>query len=395
MQDSQFEEVLKTYLWVAMFILVASLLLFTNVTQTMFWGENKKSWKEVLKNPILLAWYLLLPPNVVMSFVYFIEHLDMLIHGTPSTAGSLCNFVAFFAIAAVVSINGSSITIAYLTYRLVRDGKKPDLKVVLTGNGISWGTGLIIAIIFMTGNSIGPYQGLYCCVKESEYRGFRVALIFTTFCVSLSSQAYFYFMAWNLIKKTEGGALHSTGTVKASRVILHRGIEMVAIFYCCWFIICVDSIIAYNGGKPNIWTSAVGAWMAKLNPFLHSLMMYRNLKRMRKVVGVGSSAHKESQHDQLQKKSDAKVAPDSLRVDSVSVQPILKKLSEMMAAQQHLEKKLDVFSEKTGAELSSVLEAVKLLGASGSKLDYDEDKSKEDQIFEAEPGTCSSVISPV
>jgi len=376
------DEVLKTYLWVSMFILVSGLVLFANVTQTMFFGENKKSLKEVSKNPILVAWYLLLPPNILMSVVYFIEHLSMLINGTPSTPGGLCNFVAFFAICAVVSINGSSITISFLTYRLVRDGKKPDLKIVLIGNGISWGIGLIISIIFMTGNSIGPYQGLYCCVKESEYRGFRVALIFTSFCVSLSTQAFFYFRAWHLIRGTEDGGLQSTGTVKASRVIMKRGLEMVAIFYCCWFIICVDSCIAYNGGLPSRWTSAVGAWFAKMNPVLHCLMMYRNLRRMRKVVGV-ASVHEDADHkapSQLTKKTGE--APTGLSGSSLlSVQQILMKISDLLSMQQNLEKKMDTFSSNTSAELASVHESIKLLGERDSTGSANEKKVKEEQLL--------------
>eukprot|EP00638_Chattonella_subsalsa_P005102 CAMPEP_0117756554 /NCGR_PEP_ID=MMETSP0947-20121206/14152_1 /TAXON_ID=44440 /ORGANISM="Chattonella subsalsa, Strain CCMP2191" /LENGTH=412 /DNA_ID=CAMNT_0005576173 /DNA_START=185 /DNA_END=1423 /DNA_ORIENTATION=+ len=274
-----------------MFIMGGALFMFYKVTMMMFFGPSKKTLRDILKNPVMVAWYLLLPPNMVMTAVYFMEHAKQLATNSESEAGPLCNFVAFWAISAIVSLNGASITIAYVTYRLVKDGKKPRLRVILIGNGISWLFGLTLATIFMTGDSIGPYQGLYCCVREEAYYGFRVALIFTTFAVSISAQSFFYYSSYSLIKSTEGGALQSSGgsARKASKVIMQRGMEMVGIFYLCWFIIAVDSIVAYSGTKPNIWVSALGAWLAKSNPALHCIMMYRNLKRMNKISATSST----------------------------------------------------------------------------------------------------------
>mmetsp|Transcript_21317 Transcript_21317/g.27970 ORF Transcript_21317/g.27970 Transcript_21317/m.27970 type:complete len:416 (-) Transcript_21317:532-1779(-) len=280
-----------TYLWGSMFIMAAGIWMFYKVTQMMFFGGNKKTLRDIVKNPVMVAWYLLLPPNMVMTVVYFIEHARQLAMNVESQPGPLCNFVAFWAISAIASLNGASITIAFVTYRLVKDGKKPRLQVILIGNAIAWLVGLTLATIFITGNSIGPYQGLYCCVKEEEYYGFRVALIFTTFAISISSQTFFYYRSYSLIKSTEGGALQSSGgsARKASKVIMQRGIEMVAIFYLCWFVIALNSIIAYAGGKPNIWVSTIGAWLAKMNPLLHCLMMYRNLKRINKISVTNTS----------------------------------------------------------------------------------------------------------
>jgi len=377
--NSQYEQALKTYQWVSLFILMLGLLLFFNVSQTMFFGENKKTLKELSHNSVLLAWYLLLPPNVTMMLAYFIEHLSMLIQGTASMPGKLCTTVAFFAISAVVSINGSSITIAYITCRLVRDGKVPDLRIVLTGNFTSWVVGIVIAIIFMTGNSIGPYHGLYCCVKESEYHGFRVALIFATFCFSLTTQSFFYFRAWDMIQRKEQNTLQSNIRVKASRVIMRRGLEMVTIFYVCWIIICVDSIIAYVGGNPKLWTSIVGAWTAKLNPVLHCIMMHRNLRRTRKVSAiVPTSMSPASQKNLCDLEENAELKDPGMPVEEASkpsTQSLEKKIVELVEVQENMQKKIDTLSATMLSEFGSMRQVIQRGNGADTK------KVKEEQLL--------------
>lgn len=318
-----------------MFILLAGMWMFYNVTKMMFFGDDRKSLKDILKNPVLVAWYLLLPPNMVMSFVYFLEHGRQLIQNIESTAGPLCTFVAFWAISAVVSLNGSSITIAFVTFRLVKRGKKPELKIILIGNAIAWLVGLALATVFLTGNSIGPYQGLYCCVKEEQYYGYRVALIFTTFVVSISTQSAFYILSFLEIKKTEGGGLQSSGgsAKKASSVIMKRGLEMVGVFYLCWFVIAVNSFIAYSGSHPNVWSGCIGAWLAKMNPLLHCTMMYRNLKRIKKIslTNAASSAIGSSVGDE-DSEAFVKNRVEELHAMTESLEGAVKKLGGSQAA---------------------------------------------------------------
>jgi len=322
-------EPVATYLWFAIGLMAWSLYLFGKITSDMFFGENRKSLRDLLKNPVLVAWYLLLPPNMLMMFVYFIEHVRMLALGQQSEAGGLCTFVAFWAINAVVAMNGSSVVIAFVTFKLVKDGKKPELKVILIGNAISWLVGLLIAIIFMTGNSIGPYQGLYCCVKEEQYTGFRVALIFTTFFLSTGSQTFFYYMSYKKIKVTEGGGLQSTGgTVKkASKVIFKRGAEMVAIFYLCWSLMVINSFIAFAGSKPNIWVSAMAAWMTKLMPVLHCYMMKRNLKRIKKIAVTSTMSSQNGEDDEFDMEKRVEEA-------AANTESLLASLNTVQQAQQ-------------------------------------------------------------
>jgi hypothetical protein len=350
--ESHDGQVVKTYAWIAMCIMAFALFLFGNLTLNLFKQEDRKPLKDISKNPMLAAWYLLLPPNMTMTFVYFIEHFVMLVRGTTSHIGGLCSFVAFWAIAAVVSINGSSVTISYVTYRLVKDGKKPELKTILIGNGLSWALGLAIAIIFMTGHSIGPYQGLYCCVKEAQYHGYRVALIFTSFAVSVAAQTYFYYRSWKIVKATESGVLQSTGRgVKASRAVMKRGVEMVSIFYCCWFIIFVNSIIAYNGQTPNIWAGVVGAWMAKLNPVLHCLMMVRNIRKSRKVATTSAAVSHGSRMDDNEK--DLPTLGKSLYDTKGSVDQITKAIrSEFTSLKEELLAKLPGLDVAPGSAVS-------------------------------------------
>lgn len=365
----------RMYLAIAIALMIWSFYLFAKITADMFFGENKKTLRDILKNPVLVAWYLLLPPNMLMMFVYCIEHIRAVTSGYEIEAGGLCTFVAFFAINAIIAMNGSSIVIAYVTFRLVNDGKKPDLKIILIGNAVAWVVGLIISTIFMTGNSIGPYQGLYCCVKEEQYYGFRVALVFTTFFVSTGSQTFFYAKSYQKIKQTEGGGLQSTGGTakKASKVIFKRGAEMVGIFYLCWSIMVINSFHAFVGRKPNIWVSALAAWMTKLMPVLHCKMMSRNLTRIKKIAvntsaagsQNGSSANEDDDMDIEHRVADAAANTVTLLQNVNTLTQAQQKLtgtlgslsSQMTEGFASLGKKIEAMESAAAAKSAEVREA--------------------------------------
>jgi len=55
---------------------------------------------------------------------------------------------------------------------------------------------------------------------------------------------------------------------------------MVSVFYCSWFLVFLDAAIVYSGNPPNVWTTIIAAWLAKMEPIWHCLLMNRTIKRI-------------------------------------------------------------------------------------------------------------------
>jgi len=243
--------------------------------------------KKIFENAILLSWCFLVVPGVLMITVYLVENFSILIHQRIPEASVTCSFYAFCAVTAVISMNGSAITIAYLTYDLVHTGKQPSHKKVFSGNLIAWVIGVSVAIAFLVEDSFGPYKGLYCCVKEEVYKSFQAGLVFGMFVFSIIVQSYLYTTAYIEVKKKEdnvAGNVSTSASGSNAHAIMRRGIKMVVVFYVCWFLIVVDAAILCADGDLNIWVPVVGAWMAKLEPLLHTALMYKILSRFKKTT---------------------------------------------------------------------------------------------------------------
>jgi len=344
----------STYYGFAIFIMIVAMIMFAHVTRMMFFGQ-KKSFKEVLKNPVMVAWYMLLPPNMIATLLYFLEHFVSVVKNVESEEGSFCTFIAFWAIAAIVALNGSAVVIAFITYKLVKDGKKPELRLILQGNAVAWLLGLVVASFFLSGGSIGPYDGLYCCVKSDLYKGWRVAIVFVVFCLSISSQMAFYYMAYHTIKQQESsmGAGGATNKTKASEVIMKRGIEMVVIFYVCWGTIAINSIISFAGGHPSIWASAFGAWAAKMNPVFHCLVMYRNLRRINKISAVAAtSAATSSVSEGLLVNQKMEVVQANTQIMLENLNQVVKIQKSMMDEQESLKTQMKHLTESVQDHLA-------------------------------------------
>ena len=55
----------------------------------------------------------------------------------------------------------------------------PDIQVIYWNIG-SWVFAIVLAGIFLIGDLLGPYKGLYCCVKETNYRQVPTGLVHLT-----------------------------------------------------------------------------------------------------------------------------------------------------------------------------------------------------------------------
>jgi len=300
----------NAYTVVAVLICGSSLLLIARIVKILFFGELKSFRHVIFKKPILFAWFLLLLPNIVVMLVYFCEHMQILVTQKQAQDGHWCRFVAFTAIISMVCLNGSCLTIAITMYQIVKMGTKYVWRTVIYGNLLSWLCGICIGIWYIAGNSLGPYRGLYCCIRGERYNGPRIFLIYGSFIFSICAQSFLYISAFRHIRDTElkaqsnftAQSIHSVsgpedservsggGTMKitptASRIFMKKGIMLVSIYYVCWFWISVDALIAFSGKTPSLASSIVGAIFAKMNSVIHCMVMTSHINKARNTVGA-------------------------------------------------------------------------------------------------------------
>jgi len=222
--------------------------------------------------------------------------------------GKWCQFVAFTAVIAMICLNGSCLTIAYTMYQLVMFGPKHIWRSVIYGNLASWLVGIIIGIWYIADGALGPYRGLYCCIRGEAYNGARIFLIFGSFVLSIAVQSILYGSAFYHIRKTESAAKNSIQPVtgpsapsgddqdddqvaiklrpSTSVVFMKKGIQLVSIFYVCWFWISVDALIVFSGKEVPLASSIVGAIFAKSNSVIHCLVMTSHIEKARQKVVV-------------------------------------------------------------------------------------------------------------
>jgi len=241
---------------------------------------EKKLLLFVRGNSLLLSWVFLLPPGLLLVVVFLIENAHQIYYQENLKDGILCQFCAFSAITTLTTLHGSTTTVAYLTYVSVKTGKKPDRIVVIYGNIFSWLLGVGIGCVYLTGNVLGPYRGIYCCVKQQSFRGLLVAEMFLIFGFTALFQLYFYISAYLLAKTHQRQG--NTSRTRTSSIIMRRGLEMVSIFYLSYTLINADAVAVFSLNDPPVWLSIIAAWIVKLEPFWHCLLIHRLLKRLQK-----------------------------------------------------------------------------------------------------------------
>lgn len=123
-------------------------------------------------------------------------------HHGRLTTGTWCTFSAFVAIMAITALNSGAVCVAYSTWRLVQGNPMPD-KLVILWNIASWVFAIILSSIFAMGGLLGPYKGLYCCVRETEYRAYAVAPIVVVTFTAITFMSMFYYNSYLFIKQAE------------------------------------------------------------------------------------------------------------------------------------------------------------------------------------------------
>jgi len=191
--------------------------------------------------------------------------------------GLLCKVLGFIAIFTVTSQNGASSTVAYVTYLFVKHGKTPPMNTTIFGNLLSWLMGIAIAFIYLSGNVIGPYRGIYCCVKQENYSGILVAEIFLVFAFSLGLQTFLYWRGLSLSHSS-----FQLNASRTSRVVMQRGLEMICIFHTSYLLIAADAVAVFTRVQTSIWLSVVASCIVKLQPFCHCFLFHHILKKMNK-----------------------------------------------------------------------------------------------------------------
>jgi len=293
----------KIYTALAVIITGTALVLVCVIAKILIFGELRKFKTFVLKKPVLFAWFLLLLPNITVSTVYFAEHMQIMITSKTPESGAWCTFISFAAIVAMVCLNGSSLTIACAMYQIVMYGAKAVWGTVIYGNIASWFSGLAIGCWYLQAGAIGPYRGLYCCIQGERYNGPRIFLIFGSFAFSIVAQTCLYFRSFWEIRKTEEKARSSVVVLKSaqalssetsvpvgpqapstSRTFMKKGILLVSIYYFCWLWISVDALLVFRGFESSLWSSIIGALLAKMNSAIHSIIILQHIHKAKRTT---------------------------------------------------------------------------------------------------------------
>jgi len=299
----------KIYTIFAILTTGTALILVCLIVKLLLFGEIRTFKDFVLRKPVLFAWLLLLLPNITVSTVYFVEHMQIMITSKQAESSAWCSFVAFTAIVAMVCLNGSSLTVALTMYQIVMSGTKSVWSTVIYGNTASWFSGLGIGCWYLQSGAIGPYRGLYCCIRGERYNGPRIFVIFGSFAFSIFAQSYLYYRSFLQIRKTEekarssgfrtpvsrprpwSPAQSSESTVQTliqtpsvSRAFMKKGILLVSIYYFCWAWISVDALLVFSGFESPLWSSIVGALLAKMNSGLHCIIIIYHILKAKRVA---------------------------------------------------------------------------------------------------------------
>jgi len=130
-------EYVQVYLWSSSFILVLSLASFVFILASTF-VKDKQLGQKMMENSIQLSWFLQTIPSLLMIMAFLIENIAVGFGWASLGTGYFCDAVAFCAVTTVITLNGTSTTIAFLTYRLMATRKTPSASWAIAGNALSW-----------------------------------------------------------------------------------------------------------------------------------------------------------------------------------------------------------------------------------------------------------------
>mmetsp|Transcript_17653 Transcript_17653/g.22258 ORF Transcript_17653/g.22258 Transcript_17653/m.22258 type:complete len:382 (+) Transcript_17653:67-1212(+) len=311
----------QVYRWVAVCILMAAFFAFLHATRLIFFNH-----KENFQNPVILAMYLLVPPNMIMVFGYLSEHLYELYANSIAKEGAMCTLIGFCATAAIVAIMGGAIVLAYASERLIHLRNRTTLKKILLGNAFFWILGVVLASQFFFEGALGPYQGLYCCISSSSFGNISVLFTMIFLTVSFVCQIFLYRRAYlsmkasdaniselssksgNGIKNTEATTLVRESMLpihagqnpykKSSQQLLQWGLEMVISFALCWSLIFCHAAYLWFTGEAIFILDILAAWFVKISPLIHCILLSWRIGQFKKV-GFDQVSQEPSQHVSL------------------------------------------------------------------------------------------------
>jgi hypothetical protein len=65
-----------------------------------------------------------------------------------------------------------------------------------------------------------------------------------------------------------------------ARAMFWRGMFLISVYYCCWFMVSLNAAISLSGYKfTSLWPEMVAAWLIKLSPIIDALVIYELMRR--------------------------------------------------------------------------------------------------------------------
>jgi len=260
--------------------MLTGMVLFARIIN--FLMKNKKKMLQLVrKNPVLLASLFLVFPGILMISVYTMECVNSFLTEKPPNKGRLCNFTAFWSLTTVITSNGSSVVVAYITYKVI-NGENATMHMVIVGNFLSFFVGAMFAAIYLAKEKLGPFLNLYCCVRDDAYDAAVIVPLVSVFVFATLTQMFLHRRSYLDYIKHVGALRANTSVSSKEATIKRRGLQMVFIFYSSYSVIVINGIIKLWSGTSNVWFQVVGAWMAKLEPTFHCLLLFQILQKVKK-----------------------------------------------------------------------------------------------------------------
>jgi len=301
----------NVYLWGAISILVLSLSASIYASKLMFFHP-----KETFTNPLLLAMYMLVPPNVVIVACYLSEHIPELLNHSGPTTSPFCSGIAFFSCASMTAIMGGAVILAHTSSVMVFEKSRVHARNIVVGTAISWFVGIFVSLKLYLDGTLGPYQGLYCCITMASFSKNSVIFSFNFLVLSFVAQLILHIRTFRSIQlqdeisalleanSMDHGAFrmslqrsNETSTLvysdhsnplsqpfkRSSREVVQWSLELIFVFTCCWTLLFINAAAVVMGFSPRVELEILAAWLVKSNGFLYSVLLAHRIACFKKV----------------------------------------------------------------------------------------------------------------
>eukprot|EP00475_Leptophrys_vorax_P017232 TRINITY_DN2385_c0_g1_i1.p1 TRINITY_DN2385_c0_g1~~TRINITY_DN2385_c0_g1_i1.p1 ORF type:complete len:292 (-),score=69.24 TRINITY_DN2385_c0_g1_i1:70-945(-) len=207
--------------------------------------------------------------------------------------GGWCQVSAFLAVAGIVSLNVSMISISYMTRELVADrlNKDRSKSIMMKSMAVGWGLGIIFAAILAGAKQLGNFRDFYCCIPSPQ-NGSNIVPYSIITLVAFSSMIYFYRQAyaiaeekWQLSAASKKRKARQADNEKGARPAQVQEVVVLAVwttgtFYVLWFLVSLLGFITILGiNTYPAELDAIAGVILKLQPLCNSLIMIRSILR--------------------------------------------------------------------------------------------------------------------